>query len=50
MQFKDSELNIIRRALRHYLNDVVAHEDLLDEAEEVLQKVKKYQVNYSIEE
>ena len=47
MQLKESELHLLRRAAIYYRDHVIGHEDLVDDMDKVLTKLKDYQENYS---
>ena len=49
MQLKNDDLALILRALTYYKSNVVAHEDLVDQYDVVIDHVKMYKSNYDIE-
>ena len=49
MQLKNDDLALVLRALIYYSNHVVGHEDLVEEYQRIITKVKNYQNNYSVD-
>ena len=47
MQLKEQELHLILRASMYYRNNVAAHDDIVDELDSMMEKVKNYLENYS---